>query len=486
MGTNCGSKGEEGGGFKNACFVDINQQFDIPNFCQSILSTTVTNDIPQLQSYCDRINGTEWKYDSLSGFCFMNSCDSTNSVNYGFGCCNGCCGIAGRGTVCKRVKYTADPVTCCVQDLTCNPEPGNLFNPKNCYSDPARKNTCATGNRDTITPSCKATLHDWCLGTDLVPNDVTWLDRWIGSVSVNGTTYNAPCVQHLNRNLYNSNNSTLPKQCGPFPEGLPITNEGFAYGEQLLADAVFKYRNQGFILGANPGSAGYNTFQDLLLGICQRNPGICVNSLRTAGASLNTSRLTQNPTAAKLFGCYLPDSEYETYINRYGVPKECTPLCNKSDTIPLIGPDGVTPVPCRSSSCIIDNITIALSQSNVGGSVNFSQVCKNCSSNDPNVVVSCTCLIEGTSVLVANSQIGGNIDFNQHCTGAIQCFSTDEAGNRIEKDCSSSTDPYAEQIALQNRANQVASSNGYLITLGIIIFAIILVIIIYFLVRYRS
>jgi hypothetical protein len=326
-------------------------------------------------------------------------------------------------------------------------------------------------------------MHDWCIGTDLASDDTTWTQRWTSDVTLkNGEVYQTPCLQSLNRNLYNS--SSNPDQyCHSFPAGLPITNQGFAYGQTLIADAIFKYTQQGFVLGTTPGKPGYNTLQDVIIQICKANPGICVNALRTAGASLNTQRLAENPLAAQLFGCYLPDTEYQTYIDNYNVPKECTPLCNTSNTIPLVGPDGVTLLPCSSSSCIIDDVTIALSQSNVGGSVNFSQICQNCSSTDPNVITNCSCLIEGTSVSIANSQIGGNIDFTQHCTGVIQCFTTDSLGNRVETDCANSTDPYAEQVALQNRAIATSRDNGFLITIGIIIFAIIIIIIIYILAR---
>ena len=143
----------------------------------------------------------------------------------------------------------------------------------------------------------------------------------------------------------------------------------------------------------------------------------------------------------------------------------------------------MTVLPCSSSSCIIDDITISLSQSNVGGSINFGQVCKNCSSSDPNVIVSCTCLIEGNSIIVANSQIGGNIDLNQRCTGAVQCFTTDATGKNIEKDCSSGTDPYAQQIALNNQAIQRSQDTGFLLTIGLILFAVVIAFIVYFVVK---
>lgn len=481
MGTNCGDHGSTN--FDNPCSVNTDN-YEIPNFCQNQLRVTDSSR-DQLNAYCQNLSPVEWVVDTVGGTCYRNDCEGDYSVDYGFGCCNGCCGIPDSKTLlCNRTGFTGDPVTCCVQDLGCNPEPGNTFNPKNCFSDTAKHNTCGLNLRDAVTTSCQSTMQNWCTGADLEPNDTTWLQRWTSNVFLNGTLYNTPCLQNLNRNLYNTLQN--PDQfCHFFPQGLPITNQGFAYGEQLLASAIAKYVQQGFILGTTPGSAGYNTFQDLVLSLCQQNPGICVNSLKTGAASLNIQRLTENPIAAQLFGCYLPDADYATYIDLYGVPKQCTPMCNRAGVVPLVGPDGITPVPCSSSSCIIDNVTISLSQSNVGGSINFNQVCKNCSSTDPNVVVSCSCLIEGNSVLVANSQIGGNINFNQQCTGAIQCFTTDALGNRVETDCSASTDPYAEQIALQNQATATSQNNGFLITIAIIIFAILLIAIIYILVRKR-
>jgi hypothetical protein len=448
------------------------------------------NNKSQLTGYCQNLSPVEWVVSDVGGLCDMSDCDGDSGVNFGAGCCHQCCGLPlGTHLDCQRTAFTGDPVICCVEDLVCNNPDLNEFNPPACFSDPstsggAQHHTCDPTNRDATSPGCQTVMDGWCTGTDLLPNDITWLNRWSGNITLgNSITYTAPCVQNLNRNLYNTYGVTTPLFCGPFPHGLPVTNNGFAYAQQLITDAVTKYTNQGFVLGTTPGSPGYNTFQDTITSICKTTPGICANALKTVGASLNTSRLTQNPNAAQLFGCYLPDSEYTTYINDYGVPKQCSPMCNTSNTVPLVGPDGVTPMPCTNSSCIIDNVTIALSQSNVGGSINFSQVCKNCSSTSPNEIITCNCLINGTSVIVANSQIGGNIDFNQNCSGTIQCFTTDSAGNRIETPCDDTTSPYNQQNLLNSQAQTNANNTGYYITLGIIIFAIIIVIIIYILVK---
>ncbi len=490
MGTNCGDHGSPGDGFKNPCD-DTLEVYSLPNFCQTNFSLR-DSDRDQLTAYCQNLSPFEWTVSDVGGLCDMSDCDGSSGVDFGAGCCHQCCGLPlGTHLDCQRTAFTGDPVICCVEDLKCNPTPGNTFNPANCFSDPnpigPQQHTCDPTNRDATSPGCQTTMQGWCTGTDLEPNDITWLNRWSGNITLNnGITYTAPCMQNLNRNLYNTYGVTTPLYCGPFPQGLPVTNNGFAYGQQLITDAVAKYTNQGFVLGTLPGSPGYNTFQDTIINICQSNPGICANSLKTAGANLNTTRLTQNPTAAQLFGCYLPDAEYTTYINDYGVPKQCSPMCNTSNTIPLVGPDGITPVPCTNSSCIIDNVTIALSESRVGGSINFSQICQNCSSTVSSERITCNCLISGDSVIVANSQIGGNIDFNQQCTGVIQCFTTDSSGNRVQTPCANTTSPYSQQVALQNQAQSNANNTGFYITLGIVIFAIIIVIIVYILVRRKE
>ena len=50
----------------------------------------------------------------------------------------------------------------------------------------------------------------------------------------------------------------------------------------LLSQAYTKYASQGFILGAAPGSPGFNQWQNDIFPICEQVPGAC-SSLLTSG-----------------------------------------------------------------------------------------------------------------------------------------------------------------------------------------------------------
>ena len=43
-----------------------------------------------------------------------------------------------------------------------------------------------------------------------------------------------------------------------------MDSDGYFWGQQLISATLQKYTAQGFVIGALPGSPGYNPFQDFL------------------------------------------------------------------------------------------------------------------------------------------------------------------------------------------------------------------------------
>jgi hypothetical protein len=118
-------------------------------------------------------------------------------------------------------------------------------------------------------------------------------------------------------------------------------------------------------------------------------------------------------TIGKLCGCYLPATEY--YMDGI-IPRECQGLCQVQSAVggvPIYvssGGGASAPKVCTQSTCVFDNVTVSFINS-VGGGVNFSQVCGECSAGG-----ACTCIMDGVTVNSVNSSIPG-IDLPQNCAG---------------------------------------------------------------------
>jgi hypothetical protein len=349
---------------------------------------------------------------------------------------------------------------------------------------PNHQHTCSPNNRDITTTSCQDNILQYCTGADLAPTDASWLNRWNNSVVVNGFTIQQPCLYAINRNLFNS--PSTPLFCNNFDiPNLPIGAAGFGYVQNLLSQAYNKYKSQGFILGTTPGSVGFNEFQNVIFGICKKTPGACVSILKNAASGLTTDRLTINPTAAEFFGCYLADDQYATYVNNYQIAKECTPVCNRSNVIPLVAPDGITILPCANTVCLIDNVAINLAQSTLNG-ITFSQICSGCGSKTVNGVSSCSCIIENNTIDVVNSKIGGNLSIQQNCQGAVtQCVNT-QNGIKTQTPCSNTTNPNQQAVTNAQQAQQTANTQGNLILIFTVIIVLVVVIIIYLIFRSKK
>ena len=389
---------------------------------------------------CNQLGGAgEWQLNGngVGDLCKYNDLHPSDEFDSDL-CCGLECPIIGQGVSCQRKAgysgYTAantdqGKVQCCFQNYQFYANQG-ITETNLCLIGSA---TCPDGANGTENfqlmtgSSCQNITTEYCTGT--LPSDdptsTAWLARWDPATPNN-------CFTVLNQNLFNDPNSVLLQQGITVPEQLVQSRGGFNYSQTLISQVLAKYNQQGFSLGALPGYPGYNGFQDTVLQpICRAIPGLCASGLQLSCNDETTTSLIRNPNRVPWCGCYLSDDQYDKYVNEYQITKQCTPICGRQGNIPLAGPSGLGSLGCNQSVCIIDDTTINLAQTNVGGGVNFSQFCSGCSGNTqtgntPSVgpdssTSSCRCIIDNNSITAANSQIGGGINLTEVC-GSTTCF----------------------------------------------------------------
>jgi uncharacterized protein DUF5857 len=430
---------------------DPHIHWEVPGFCaqKTLLFKNLRDE------YCDMLGGNEWVGDGLGSNCkyiFNN-----NHVE----CCPGCgfgCTTGGAGDRCKRIAYRGDKATCCQRDYNflAKDSGETVF----CFDTSSREFTCDPAFRDATNENCRETMLDFCTGADLDRNDTSWLDRWKPD-----STSRDNCSYVLSRNLYGS---ALPMfdNIIQYPPESYTDNAGFSWSRELMQRVFEKYQSQGFRIGTIPGLPGYNSFQDVILNpLCTTAPGICQEGLNTTCSNTTVNDLLRDPALVPWCGCYMPSDQYQKYVDQDQVEKPCTPMCARQGNIPVMSADGRQTVLCNQSVCIIDNVTISLENSNVGGGINFSQFCGGCSapvsgvngtSNDTagtgsQQASSCLCIISDATIAAASSDIGGGINLSENCGSNPQCFKqnpTPGDGNpsQLPIDCNGPPDqnPYAD------------------------------------------
>lgn len=429
--------------------------------------------------FCQKMsNAGEWGKAQQSGSCAYNDCN--NVQDFGAGCCNGCCGIAGAGLKCTRLSFTGDPAQCCFNNFNCvagstaSTCEFNLEVSSNaCFSDGGKQNTCSDGKNGTpnyryiASPDCKDALYQYCTGTLPTddPNSTDWISRWT-------TGGNRSCSYAIQKNLVATPDNACAEpfpivtgQCNiPLPEN--ISADGYFWAQDVM-NGVFKhYAENGFVIGTLPGFPGYNPFQDFLYSdVCCPYPGICQNGLATICSNFSSQRLSLNPAVSQWCGCHLSPLEYADYSTKYNIPPQCTPMCNRVGTIPIVGING-EPVNCQQDICLIDGITVNLINSQIGGGIDFNQICGGCG------IGQCSCIVEGTTVDVLNSTIGGNfVPINEGC-GNFTCTQTNPGPTgpvTINVPCGTgASNPYDEYQAQVTVAKQEAHKTSMMWTLLII------------------
>lgn len=477
MGSNCGVPHPEPSG--NFCFAQSEYQakynvdyskLELPNFC----SYAGPAGDSYVRKYCENIdlNQGEWTYsDSRGSTC--NYEDTKPYIDYGFGCCDGSCGIVGEKALCERTgKFNGDPITCCFNDFICQANNLGYQSPSaqdpsyvGCFTDLNMTKTCEYVNWNITSQNCQENVGSFCSGQDIPIGNNSWMDRW-GDI-------NNSCLTAMIKNSYDINSQG---GCGLSVDSdvtnSPINFSGLTWSKEMM-QAVFKrYKEDGFILGSLPNQKGYSPFQNVLFNVCENYPQFCDYGLTSYCSDFTIEQVSKNITLANWCGCYLNNSEYENYSENYNIGFECTPICNTSQSVKKTGING-EPIICTKNVCILDDITVNVVNSQILGSVDFSQICGKCDN--------CTCFISNNNIDINNSTILGNVYIaNQNC-GDQYCSIPNKSifGPRTltvpcDNQNNDTYDDYDQTVENeQNNANYYSKLFTYLI-IGLIIFILTL------------
>jgi hypothetical protein len=413
---------------------------------------------------------------------------------------------------------------------------------------------CIYNPTSGITTSCSTSR--WTPGTANAPS------KYLPAPDPYTFTNLPPCQQIFWRTLYGNNptfhnqywrpfgntaicsngsdtcveSSALPQAdaCAAIPFVGTPTPTGEAFARNMLQQAVNKFTNglQGNLIGGFSDQLDQG-FTNWLVSVCSEYPQLCSGFLKTTCKNATPELLKVNPLAAQWCGCYMPDEQYSSYINNFGLSKQCTPYCAAGDVIPLYDANTNTPLTCDQGVCIIDDVTINLAKtkfagSGNGGNLNFNQICNGCSpagsnglnsntvnstgnnsgsrtvggnidsfrsstintgistnqqiATSSNANINCRCIISGYNLTTIGSVIQGGVNISQACNGNVQCYNSVKLNGGGEQqneiDChggSTNTNDVIKEAeaALVKKANN--TSNAWII---LIIFIVIFIIII--------
>lgn len=343
--------------------------------------------------------------------CYYNDFKVPTKVG-GYGCCRGQCAIRGKSGQCKRniFGYKADVFRCCLQDYYCYVNNGNNLtdddsnNDNNqalyrCYqnnTDPLKKHACDPHYRGMTQPYCKNILYAYCTGqVPFAGDQSSLLQAWVQSADPielgddpnTNFKISAPCLNFLARLL-----SETPGVCtwDDFTKTVPnivktdVISSNFLLAQNLmnsLLDNYLKTYGNPVIAVNSDGYFESSAFINWYFSFCQQYPILCQDALRNNFCVNYTLQdLANNPDLANWCGCYLPNSQYEQYT-QYNVDINCTPTCNRANTIPLVNDITGHSEVCSQNVCIMDNIAVDLINTESNGNVSFTQACHSCGQN---------------------------------------------------------------------------------------------------------
>lgn len=161
----------------------------------------------------------------------------------------------------------------------------------------------------------------------------------------------------------------------------------------------------------------FNPFQDTLLAMCDddRLPGGCDEALKNQVCSgVSRQQASVGRALPDFCGCYVPP---DPVILASTHNEACDPLCHRASTVQKAVPETGQFIECAATICVINDVSISVNQSNVGG-ITFDQICGGCNQkNHP-----CECIISGTDVTTVLSNVGIGTQFSQLCGTNSVCL----------------------------------------------------------------
>lgn len=505
MSLNCGTRHPPI--LSNYCTGDPIGSGDTVNYVLQNFCTAEFNDDVR-RNFCSQIGGgNEWEFGQRTTFgdCQVLWSDINDGVSIDkFGCCHFDCTGFGSGTTCNRTAYNGNKLNCCFRDLAYN----SLT--QYCYDNNNGQNTCDPNYRDITSTSCQDDVLNYCVGNAVPDSGIAALDlsnpadlatlnsRWTEAISNPNSI--PDCIYAMNRNLFTNPETPGLTSSVPINPSLFTNRNGFIWATNLMNTLFTNYIQAGYQIGAIPGFPGYDSvgFQtNILFPICSTIPGLCVSSLNNICGATTTNDLLQDPALVPWCGCYMNNLEYQTYVDNFQINKECTPTCARQGNIPLANTSGYGVTLCNQTVCLIDDVTINLEQTQVGGDINFAQFCSACSggvavgtttssSTFNTSSSSCQCIINGFTLDAANSAIGGNVDLEQVCGPSTICYIKNPNGSNpplIQAPCDAGPNynPNNDPIVIARKAAEQAARERTLIIIFLVIISIIIIIVLLYL-----
>lgn len=210
-------------------------------------------------------------------------------------------------------------------------------------------------------------------------------------------------------------------------------------------------------------SPSYNNFQNTLRSLCTNPtlPGICTQFLNNYCGQFTREQVNNSPILIDFCGCYVPpDQTYLQYTLGSSQCNEgvsgctsgctagttgctgqlaCDPLCHRSNTSQKANNLTGFIITCPQNICVIDDVTINVTESYVPGGINFNTICSGCGGGSGGS--SCLCIVSGVNVSSTMSQIGIGANFNEFCGSNSVCIVEDTFGNIISESACPQIDP---------------------------------------------
>ena len=503
--------------------------------------------------------------------CLFDPCHAGHEYP-SFKCCSGCCALPGNRGICVRKKFNADPFVCCLLDSVCvssvtsvakhtinendngvyfQDASGSSYSQSKvpekkdnhgkpaktgfdtCWQTPRARRTCHPSNRDLGNKTCRENVKSFCTGDFLLEGQEGWEQAWRkdSSININANdessdavrSMKAPCFYALIRGMtqkcVTEDNITVDDL-----DPVLIDPDGFKWAKEVFRGMFQKYlRDHGTPVATinSDGDVG-SAMHDVIWEICQASPGLCEDSLKGVCSGYTAEDVATNPGIAKWCGCYLPDSEYEKYVNLFQINKECTPLCARNGNIPLVDSSGSIKV-CQENICLIDDITVKMIESQ--GLLGFGNVCQSCGSSTVetesevsstdvesenktkkrtqtiigsksethtvkksdktnhrsvkrNVEINrCSCTIADVDITVFDSVIKKGLNLTNNC-GQLSCFKTVD-GIKIPVACGDNESEKEKDFIAKAQASSLENQKKKQVRWGMIIFGSIVIFIVF-------
>lgn len=199
--------------------------------------------------------------------------------------------------------------------------------------------------------------------------------------------------------------------------GLKYERNQFKVYSDKWKEFMHQYFRQ-YNLTDNVKSAKYCSIQESIMDMCKNlymSP-LCSEYLDGACKVYGRLQTLKHRSLSSMCGCRVkPDKLFLKYTKM----ANCDLLCNSVDTVQRIDMDTGKEDRCMADVCVINNMSINLSQSGVMG----DQLCGHCGKDR------CMCIISGVNVENVMGQTELTPVFNQYCSGNLVCIKQGVSGH---------------------------------------------------------